>query len=226
MSLGNYKKRRDFKRTPEPAGRRRKQRSGGPRFVIQRHDASSVHFDFRLEAGGVLKSWAVPKGPSQARGPCSGSAADGASAGCSSSARMKERTRAAIRSRRSPNLCLAEGPTRSCARSEHARRLRPEDRALLRRGRRPQSVEPMEARLTDEHSLPAETPGVTRVSGDRAVRAPGPAPGRGGRCAARGRPRSGGDRAASPLSSAVAMWCARTARPSGGGWPRAPWASV
>ena len=64
-SLGAYRRKRDLKRTPEPAGGRR--RSGGrrrPRFVVHQHDATTMHFDFRLEADGVLKSWAVPKGPS------------------------------------------------------------------------------------------------------------------------------------------------------------------
>ncbi len=61
--LDKYKEKRDFKRTPEPSGKKKK-KSAEPIFVIQKHDARNLHYDFRLEVGGVLKSWAVPKGPS------------------------------------------------------------------------------------------------------------------------------------------------------------------
>ena len=61
--LADYHAKRDPQRTPEPSGSRaRKGRK--PRFVVQRHDARSLHFDFRLEIDGVLVSWSVPKGPS------------------------------------------------------------------------------------------------------------------------------------------------------------------
>ncbi len=58
-----YEQKRDKGKTPEPFGGKRPIRAK-PMFVIQKHDASSLHFDLRLEIGGALKSWAVPKGPS------------------------------------------------------------------------------------------------------------------------------------------------------------------
>ena len=63
--LDEYRAKRDFDRTAEPSGSTEMPSSEGPpRFVIQHHDASREHYDFRLEADGVLLSWAVPKGPS------------------------------------------------------------------------------------------------------------------------------------------------------------------
>ncbi|PMR67278.1 DNA polymerase ligase N-terminal domain-containing protein [Halomonas heilongjiangensis] len=64
-SLERYRQKREARRTPEPiVDEAHREQHGGPIFVIQLHDASTRHYDFRLEVDGVLKSWAVPKGPS------------------------------------------------------------------------------------------------------------------------------------------------------------------
>jgi bifunctional non-homologous end joining protein LigD len=62
--LSTYRSKRDFGRTPEPKGARAKTHAKALRFVVQRHDATRLHYDFRIELGGVLKSWAVTKVPS------------------------------------------------------------------------------------------------------------------------------------------------------------------
>jgi bifunctional non-homologous end joining protein LigD len=65
MSLQEYARKRDFSKTPEPEpGKSVKSSANTGRFFIQRHNATRLHYDFRLEIDGTLKSWAVPKGPS------------------------------------------------------------------------------------------------------------------------------------------------------------------
>ena len=64
MSLKVYNRKRKFSQTPEPVGKKVAKNKGDLRFVVQLHRASRLHYDFRLEFDGVLKSWAVPKGPS------------------------------------------------------------------------------------------------------------------------------------------------------------------
>src|SRR5664279_3850094 len=63
-SLANYRAKREFTKTSEPAGKKEGPAPSKQRFVIQRHDATRLHYDFRLELDGVFKSWAVTRGPS------------------------------------------------------------------------------------------------------------------------------------------------------------------
>ena len=63
MPLEEYAKKRHFEKTPEPPPSKPKSKSSSKYFCVQRHDATRLHYDFRLEIDGVLKSWAVPKGP-------------------------------------------------------------------------------------------------------------------------------------------------------------------
>src|ERR1700730_1820304 len=64
MSLAEYPRKRDFSKTPGARGGTAKDRKSPRRFVVQKHAARPLHYDFRLEFNGVLKSWALPKGPS------------------------------------------------------------------------------------------------------------------------------------------------------------------
>lgn len=64
MANDEYSSKRDFSKTGEPKGDASEENSGTPIFVIQKHDANNLHYDFRIQISGTLKSWSVPKGPS------------------------------------------------------------------------------------------------------------------------------------------------------------------
>lgn len=66
--LEEYEKKRHFEKTAEPSAKGIKKSSDKPIFVVQKHDARNLHYDFRLEINGVLKSWAVPKEPPKEKG--------------------------------------------------------------------------------------------------------------------------------------------------------------
>ncbi len=65
MGLDKYRSKRDFQKTGEPEGDLQEPQEGAFRFVVQKHQARRLHYDLRLEIDGVLRSWAVPKGPSR-----------------------------------------------------------------------------------------------------------------------------------------------------------------
>ena len=66
MNLKQYQKKRKFEKTTEPKGEIKK--TGLSRFVVHKHQAKHLHYDFRLELDGLLKSWAIPKGPPEDKG--------------------------------------------------------------------------------------------------------------------------------------------------------------
>lgn len=68
MNLKEYEKKRDFRKTPEPRTGSAPKKRRGPAYVIQKHQASHLHYDLRLEENGVLKSWAIPKDPPEEEG--------------------------------------------------------------------------------------------------------------------------------------------------------------
>jgi len=68
MSLKEYEDKRDFRKTPEPRASKAQGKEGRLVYVVQKHKASHLHYDLRLEEGGVLKSWAIPKLPPQEEG--------------------------------------------------------------------------------------------------------------------------------------------------------------